>query len=132
MHIQGSILGPVLFNLYLRTISSNGRSNHLLYTDDTTMLRRTKVINLPQTIDKMQQEMNEVNTWPDEKNLCLNDQKTKVIPFRLHQCQEEATSRTQWWRYSTKTSQSKYESLMTFDQHLTCRKHISATKNQLL
>ena len=78
---QGSILGPVLFNLYVRTISSNGRSNYLLYADDTTLLRHTKVLSLPQTIKEMQLEMNEVNTWSEKKNLCLNSQKTKAILF---------------------------------------------------
>ena len=74
---QGSNLGPVLFNLYVRTISSNGRSNYLLYADDTTMLRHSKVVNLPQTIKEMQHEMNEVNTWSEEKNLCLICSKDK-------------------------------------------------------
>ena len=55
---QGSILGPVLFNLYVRTISANGNINYLLYADDTTMLRHSKVVNLPQTINEMQHEMN--------------------------------------------------------------------------
>jgi len=39
---QGSILGPVLFNLYVTTISGNSRSTYLVYADDTTLLRHTK------------------------------------------------------------------------------------------
>ena len=54
---QGSILGPVLFNLYVRTISSNGRSYYLLYAEDTTMLRHTKVVNLPNAIEEIQHEI---------------------------------------------------------------------------
>ena len=69
---QGSILGPVLFNLYVRTISANGKSNYLLYADDTTMLRHSKVVNLPQTINEMQHEMNAVNTWSEEKYLKIS------------------------------------------------------------
>jgi len=38
---QGSILGPVLFNLYDTT---NGQSTYLVYADDTTLLRHTKVL----------------------------------------------------------------------------------------
>ena len=37
------------FNLYVRTISSNGKSNYFLYPDATTMLRHAKVVYLPQT-----------------------------------------------------------------------------------
>ena len=51
----------------------------------TTMLRHTKVVNLPNTIDKMQQEMNEINAWLDDKNLYLNAKKTKLILFSISQ-----------------------------------------------
>ena len=129
---QGSILGPVLFNLYVRTISSNGRSNYLLYADDTTMLRHTKVINLPQTINEMQQEMNEVNTWSEEKNLCLNAQKTKVILFSTSQMSRRYNLQIAMVEIFNKDQ--PIERIfdvkvlgMTFDQHLTWRKHINAT-----
>ena len=49
------------------------------------MLCNSKVVNLPQTINEMQHEMNEVNTWSVEKNLYLNSQKTKTILFSTHQ-----------------------------------------------
>ena len=88
---QGSILGPVLFNLYVTSIDSNGPSNYLLYADDTTLLRHTKVQNLQATITSMQEELDNVNTWSSRKNLSLNSKKTKMMLFssrqlkRLHQ-----------------------------------------------
>ena len=128
---QGSILGPVLFNLYVRTISSNGRSNYLLYADDTTMLRHTKVVNIPQTIKKMQQEMNEVNTWSDEKNLCLNAKKTKVILFSTSQMSRRHSLQNAIVEIFNK--EQPIERIfevkvlgMTFNEHLTWRNHINA------
>ena len=129
---QGSILGPVLFNLYVRTISSNGRSNYLLYADDTTMLRHTKVVNLPKAIEEIQHEMNEVNSWSDEKNLCLNAQKTKVIlsstsqmsrSYNLENAMVEIFNKNQPMEriFDVKVLG------MTFNQHLTWRNLINAT-----
>jgi len=92
---QGSILGLILFNLYVTTICSNGNSKYLIYADDTTLLRHTKVKDLPQIINEMQLEMNNINRWSELRNLCLNATKTKTILFstsqmsRRHNLQEE-------------------------------------------
>ena len=82
---QGSILGPILFNLYVASISSNGASTYLLYADDTTLLRHTKPKDLPRIINEMQQEMVNINIWSEERNLCLNALKTKTILFSTSQ-----------------------------------------------
>lgn len=129
---QGSILGPVLFNLYVRTISSNGTSNYLLYADDTTMLRHTKVVNLLQTINEMQREMNEVNTWSEEKNLCLNSQKTKAILFSTPQMSKRHNlQNTMVEIFNNDQPIERIGDVkvlgMRFNQHLTWRNHINAT-----
>ena len=129
---QGSILGPVLFNLYVRTISSNGRSNYLLYADDTTMLRHTKVLNLPQTIKEMQLEMNEVNTWSEKKNLCLNSQKTKAILFStLQMSKRHNLDNTMVEIFNHNLPIERISDVkvlgVKFNQHLTWRNYINAT-----
>ena len=82
---QGSILGPVLFNLYVTSISANGPSEYLLYADDTTLLRYTKVKNLPETIESMQSELDSINQWSANSNLALNAKKTKMAMFSTQQ-----------------------------------------------
>ena len=82
---QGSILGPILFNLYVATICSNGASTYLLYADDTTLLRHAKPKNLVRIMNEMQQEMLNINNWSEERNLCLNAVKTKIILFSTAQ-----------------------------------------------
>ena len=129
---QGSILGPVLFNLYVRTISANGKSNYLLYADDTTMLRHSKVVNLPQTINEMQHEMNKVNTWSEEKYLCLNSKKTKAILFstphmsKRHNLESTVVEIRNNGEPIERIADMKVLGVR-FNQHLTWRNHINAT-----
>ena len=82
---QGSILGPILFNLYVTSINTNGDSEYLLYADDTTLLRYSKVKDLPDTIKAMQAELNNINQWSIDNNLALNATKTKMTLFSTAQ-----------------------------------------------
>ena len=128
---QGSILGPVLFNLYVTTISSNGRSTYLVYADDTTLLRHTKVINLPQAIDDMQLEVNKVNIWSGKKNLCLNGSKTKVILFSTSQMYKRHKLQNEMVRiYSNNQQLENITDVkilgVRFNHHLSWRSHINS------
>ena len=112
--------------------TSDGRSNGLLYAVDTTMLRHTKVVNLPKAIEEIQHEMNEVNSWSDEKNLCLNAQKTKVILFSTSQMSRRHNLENVMVEIFNKNQPMErifdVKVLgMTFNQHLTWRNHINAT-----
>ncbi len=82
---QGSILGPILFNLYVTTINTNGPSTYLLYADDTTLLRHTKIQELQNAIESVQNEIDNINLWSEQNNLCLNAKKTKMTIFSTRQ-----------------------------------------------
>jgi len=69
---QSSILGAILFNLYVTTINMNGP---LAYADDTTLLQHSKIKDLPITIESMQAEMNNINQSLERNNLSLNAKK---------------------------------------------------------
>ena len=78
---QGSILGPILFNLYVTCLSEIGSSNYIQYADDTTIYRTAKPTNLTETAASMQSEMNQLENWCQESNLHLNAKKTKLMVF---------------------------------------------------
>ena len=78
---QGSILGPVLFNLYvndMRNSIQDGFNCHQ-YADDTTIYQHCKPKCLQTCILNMNENMNNLETWAGNCNLLPNEKKTKQM-----------------------------------------------------
>ena len=77
---QGSILGPLLFNIFLNDISNSSKLfKFILYADDTTLLARDADYNNLTKIGN--EEINKVNLWFNVNNLKINFSKTNFILF---------------------------------------------------
>ena len=101
------------------------------------MFRHTKVVDLQNTLDEMQHEMNEVNTWSNEKNLCFNAKRTKVILFSTSQMSRRQNLQNTMVRMFNK--EQPMEQIfevkvlgMTFNQHLTWRMSRQCDHTKLL
>ena len=84
---QGSILGPVIFNLYVNDLSDSleaSVTSHQ-YADDTTIYAHSKPANIKQYEDQLQHALDQLSTWSSECNLRLNTDKTKVMLFSTQQ-----------------------------------------------
>ena len=76
---QGSILGPLLFTLYVNDMSSAVNCDLCLYADDSMLLVSGKNVN---EIEKtLESEMNEISKWLQENKLSLHLGKTESILF---------------------------------------------------
>ena len=78
---QGSILGPVLFNLYVNDLSSALPSEVVChqYADDTTMYTHFRPSDLEVGQSVIQDALNKMSDWSLKCNLALNSKKTKVM-----------------------------------------------------
>ena len=77
---QGSILGPLLFILYINDFSNvSGILYYVLFADDTNVFLNGRDIH--KLINTMQQELLKLHTWLLCNKLTLNISKTHYIIF---------------------------------------------------
>lgn len=75
---QGSILGPLLFLIYINDIiHASDNLTFVLYADDTTVYAADK--SLENAITTMNAELQKVSAWFDANKLTLNVDKTQVM-----------------------------------------------------
>ena len=81
---QGSILGPLLFIVYINNLPnyfSKTTCNFTLYADDTTALLKRKTFSeLKFTLDDT---IAKINEWFENHGLKLNEDKTNILQFKL-------------------------------------------------
>ena len=81
---QGSIVGPLLFNIFINDIvMANHKFNFILYADDTTL--NPKLDCFRKEKDEIQNsittELQKIIKWRDVNKLCLNSAKSKPMFF---------------------------------------------------
>ena len=80
---QGSILGPILFSLYLLPLGQIFRKHGIayhLYADDSQIYMPLK-LNNNSSLSPLLSCLNDIKAWLSLNFLCLNESKTEVIVF---------------------------------------------------
>ena len=75
---QGSVLGPVLFLVYISDIAERLKANTLVYVDDTKVRQR---VNKEEDIELMQVELDKLYQWGRNNNMEFNGKKFQVIRY---------------------------------------------------
>ena len=80
---QGSILGPLLFIIYINDISEASKLfNFIIYADDTALNSTLNVFKFNgQFSENINTELSKINDWLRANKLSLNATKTKLMIF---------------------------------------------------
>jgi hypothetical protein len=76
---QSSVLGPLLFLIYINDITRDLQSSNFLYADDTSLF---DVVDDPSTTAvKLNNDLARINAWTHDWQVTINPGKTKPLSF---------------------------------------------------
>lgn len=117
---QGTVLGPLLFLVYINDLPSVVSSTTRLFADDSLLYRR---ITTQVDVESLQNDLDQLQKWEDKWEMCFNPDKCKVLRLTLKQ--KPIISQYSIHGQPLETvSSAKYLGL-TIDSKLTFKAHIN-------
>ena len=124
---QGSVLGPLLFSIFINDLDTiSGQSMLIQFADDAQFLFSSKVEDLDRLIERAEQTVEQALGYFSENGLKVNSDKTQFIFFgsrnNIAQIPENATIKVGTSSISpsrhVKNLGVTMDSLLTYDEHI--------------
>ena len=128
---QGSVLGPLLFILYINDLHRACSSGNIrIFADDTNVFFKCK--NEKEITEKGSQIMTQLQSWFSANKLTLNAEKSNFVIFRTKQKKlTDIPDKIHFDNSSISRSSSVKYLGVILDEHLTWNEHIADTCNKL-
>ena len=130
---QGSILGPLLFLVYVNDLASASRSlDPIMFADDTNLFFHHKDIEHPCTV--VNNELVSIKDWFMANKLSLNVETTKYSFFHKSSKKDDIPlhlPKLTINNYEIQRKESIIFLWVLLDQHLTWKKHIKLIENKI-
>lgn len=127
---QGSVLGPLLFLIFINDITkSTSFFKFILFADDSTLSTCLPKDNPSEIANTINCELNEVYHWLNANKISINSDKTKYILFSYKRSTDLPLINIGPGRIH-ETSCTKFLGVL-FDRHLTFKEHISYISRKL-
>ena len=122
---QGSVLGPILFLVYINDIVNTSEIfKFVIYADDTTLFLKDK--NLDSLHSKLNLELNNVKSWVHANKLIINVSKTSFIFFQNRSVNNPINPVSLDGQVIRQVTHTKFLGI-TIDQNLNFKQHIDQT-----
>ena len=75
---QGTVLGPILFLIFISDIDKDIESIASMFADDTRVLGKIETIN---DVENLQFDLNKIYQWAEQNNMLFNNKKFELLRY---------------------------------------------------